>query len=291
MIMIRAKQKRNKDWEKGTEYIYVNGCSNTEGTDLALPNDYDAYPFILADLLGSNVISSASCGSSNHRICRSTIDFLCDIDVLPEIVVIQWTGTDRFETPYNFDMIENDNSYEGWKQHLPYSSVQTNRNFLNIHYRGFYRSNFYSTKDQMKKNWEGMDPEIETKRETAWATQMLSLDAYIKSLGIKKVIHFPFTKVWTYDTNPVLQAAFDTIDCPMEQKDTGMRWPLRDHGYKPCGDIIPGLNERDGHYMADAHYQIALWLYDYLKYGTTIKIKTADEYLDDREMNHYKLGR
>ena len=137
-----------------------------------------------------------------------------------------------------------------------------------------------------------MDEAIEVKRETAMATQMLSLDAYIKSLGIKRVIHFPFTKMWTYDINPVLQLAFDQIECPMEKKDSGMRWPLKDHGYKPCGKIIPGMNEADGHYMADAHHQIAVWLYDYIQYGTTIKIKSDDEYLDnDRELNHYALGR
>jgi len=291
--MLRAKQKKNKEWEKGTGYIYVNGCSNTEGTDLALPNDYDAYPFVLGDLLGKNVISSASCGSSNNRICRSTIDFLCDIDVLPEIVVIQWSGTDRFETPNGFDWIENDNNFEGWKQHLPYSSVQSSRSTVNIHFRGFYRQNFYTRESRLAKRWDDMDPEIELKRETALATQILSLDAYVKSLGIEKVIHFPFTKVWTYDTNPIIQLALDQVECPLEKKYSGMRWPLRDHGYKPCGEIIPGMNEADGHYMADAHYQIGLWLYEYIEYGNTIKTKSGDEYLgnEDREMNHYKLGR
>jgi len=288
--MLRAKQKKSREWEKGTGYVYVNGCSNTEGTDLALPNDYDAYPFILGDLLNLNVISSAACGSSNYRICRSTIDFLCDIDVLPEIVVIQWSGTDRFETPHNHDMIENDNNFEGWKQHLPYSAMQ--RPHMNIYYRGFYKSNFYSTTDQMKKDWEGMCPDIEMRREAAMATQMLSLDAYIKSLGIEKVIHFPFTKVYTYNNNPIVQAAFDAIDCPLHKKYSGIRWPLVDHGYKPCGEVIPGMNEPDGHFMADAHYQIALWLYNYIEYGNTIKTKLDDEYLgNDREMNHYKLGR
>lgn len=285
--MIRAKQKKSREWQKETGYIYVNGCSNTEGTDLAVPNDYDAYPFVLGDLLNLNVISSAACGSSNYRICRSTIDFLCDIDVLPEIVVIQWTGSDRFETPHNHDQIECDNNYEGWKQHLPYSSMQ--RPTLNIWYRGFYKSNFYSSDAQKKKTWTAMDPDIEMRRETAMATQMLSLDAYIKSLGIKKVIHFPFTKVWTYDKNPVVQATFDQIECPMERKDTGMRWPLKDHGYKPCGEILPGMNEPDSHYMADAHHQIAIWLYDYIQYGTTIKVLTNNE-KRETEANHYKLG-
>jgi len=305
--MLRAKRILSKDWDNSAGYVYVNGCSHTAGTEIALPNKYDAYPFALGELLGLNTVSSASMSSSNQRIYRSTIDFFSDAETMPEIAIIQWSGVDRFETPHNLRELQNqthlstvsnfvDQNHEGYYQHIPASVFDKTRSKMNIPFRKFYRETYYP--DYFKYGEDISN--VRNKLEITNAAQILGLDAYLKSLGIRKVIHL----IWEgYDnsiTNPVIQAMLDTVEIPMDDPYEALANVVHSHGYKLCTDITSRNKVIDNHYMADAHHQIAVWLYDYIQYGT--KIKISEGYVDERHpygkmgsltipINHYDLGK
>ena len=306
--MSRAKKVLSKDWDNSTGYIYVNGCSHTAGTQLALPNVYDGYPFVLGELLGLNTVSSASASSSNQRIYRSTIDFFSDAKTIPEIAIIQWTGIDRFETPNNLEALQSsfhiskasnyvDMHHEGWYQHLPASVFDKRRDRLNIPFRKFYREAIYP--DYFKY---GRDiSKVRNKLESANAAQILGLDAYLKSLGVR-VIHLIWEGFSKDEENSTLQNMLNTVEIPMDDPYEALASVIHTHGYQVCKEISEKNQIPDNHYMADAHHQIATWLYAYIQYGT--KIKLSEEYVDERdpigkmgslrsldEIHHYDLGK
>lgn len=279
--MIKAKRVLSKDWDNSAGYIYVNGCSHTAGTELALPNKYDGYPFVLGELLGLNTVSSASASSSNQRIYRSTIDFFSDAETMPEIAVIQWTGVDRFETPHNLN-----DHHEGWYQHIPATVFDKNRTKINIPFRKFYREAFYP--DYFKY---GQDlANVRNKLEAANAAQILGLDAYLKSLGIR-VIHLIWEGFSRNEINSTLQAMLDTVEIPMDDPYEALASVIHTYGYQVCKEVSERNRLPDNHYMADAHHQIATWLYAYIQYGE--KIKISEKYSDKRDpiIHHYDLGK
>lgn len=309
--MIKAKRVLSQDWDNSAGYIYVNGCSHTAGTWLALPNMYDSYAFGLGELLGLNTVSSASASSSNQRIYRSTIDFFSDAKVMPEIAVIQWTGVDRFETPNNLEALQSsfhmstkfnyvDDHHEGWYQHLPASVFDKRRTKLNIPFRKFYREAIYPDYFQNGKDISN----TRDKLEAANAAQILGLDAYLKSLGVR-VIHLIWEGFSRNEINSTLQAMLDTVEIPMDDPYEALASVIHTHGYQVCKEVSERNQLPDNHYMADAHHQIATWLYAYIQYGT--KIELSKEYIDERDpigklgslrsldtedrITHYDLGK
>jgi hypothetical protein len=283
--MLRAKRVLSKDWDSSAGYIYANGCSHTDGTLSALPNKYDAYPFVLGELLGLNTISSASSASSNQRIYRSTIDFFSDAEIIPEIAVIQWTGIDRFETPNNLNTLPNhvhaskqiltsigiDDNHEGWYQHLPSIIFDRNRANINIPFRKFYREAIYPEHSKSDST--------RSKLEAAIAAKILGLDSYLKSLGVR-VIHLIWDGFNKNEINPTLQTMLDTVETLTDDPYEALVNIIDSHGYQACRY----------HYMADAHHQIATWLYAYIQYG--IKIQISEGYSNKRDpiIHHYDLG-
>jgi len=306
--MIRAKKVLSTDWDNSAGYIYVNGCSHTAGTELSLPNKYNAYPFVLGELLGLNTVSSASMSSSNERIYRSTIDFFSDAEKLPDLAIIQWTGVDRFETPNNLEALQSsfnistassyvDEHHEGWYQHLPASVFDKRRTKLNIPFRKFYREAIYP--DYFKYGEDVSN--VRSKLEAANAAQILGLDAYLKSLDVR-VIHLIWEGFSKDEINPTLQTMLDTVEIPMDDPYEALANVVHSHGYKLCADITPRNKIPDNHYMADTHHQIATWLYAYIQYGDRIKL--SEEYIDERDpigklgslrsldaVLHYNLGK
>jgi len=306
--MMRAKKVLSKNWDNSSGYIYVNGCSHTAGTVLALPNVYDSYAFVLGDLLGLNTISSASASSSNQRIYRSTIDFFSDAKVMPEIAIIQWTGIDRFETPNNLEAIQSsfhistsskyvDMHHEGWFQHLPASLLDPRRSKINIPFRSFYRAAIYP--DYFK---HGKDvSNVRNKLQTANAAQILGLDAYLQSLGVR-VIHLIWEGFDKTEPNPILQTTLNSVEIPVNDPYEALANIIHSHGYQVCKEVSTRNHLPDNHYMADTHHQIATWLYAYMQYGT--KMELSEEFVDERDpigklgslrsldaVLHYNLGK
>lgn len=91
---------------------YVNGCSHTRGTKVAL-GDGKTWP----QLLPGTVIDNSKAGQSNQSIIRSTIHDIISAHIPPDKVVIQFTVLERFDLPYH-DI--------GWKTHYPLSDQKHN---------------------------------------------------------------------------------------------------------------------------------------------------------------------
>ena len=78
--------------------ILINGCSFTEGYNLS-PNTN--WPTVLSNQLQQEFVNLAIGGSGNHRIFRTTIEYL-NTHETPELVVIGWTALARYEMISNF---------------------------------------------------------------------------------------------------------------------------------------------------------------------------------------------
>jgi len=116
--------------------IVANGCSFTRGQELSAP-ETEAWPAVLASLLGVRYINLARDGSSNRRIVRTTAARLPEIceaaGVSPSevLVMITWTHTvrhechvpgNRREPPANHAVEHNWEDIGPWRldaEHLP----------------------------------------------------------------------------------------------------------------------------------------------------------------------------
>lgn len=82
--------------------LITNGCSLTEGEELASPN-VEAWPSVLAGLLGLDLVNLGMRAGSNRRIVRTTVSSLGDLCrerfVRPEeaLVLCLWTRPARIE--------------------------------------------------------------------------------------------------------------------------------------------------------------------------------------------------
>jgi hypothetical protein len=82
--------------------LVANGCSQTRGAELAQPGR-DAWPAVVAGMLGVPHVNMARDGASNRRIVRTTVVRLPTIcqeaGVQPDetLVLIAWTHTVRHE--------------------------------------------------------------------------------------------------------------------------------------------------------------------------------------------------
>lgn len=74
--------------------LYANGDSFTYGTGVDKQN---TWPALLAKELGYELVNDAVPGGSNHRVVRTTIDFLSKHK--PKLVVVAWSSYLRTEWP------------------------------------------------------------------------------------------------------------------------------------------------------------------------------------------------
>jgi len=75
--------------------ILANGCSHTAGSES--PRSYIDY---IAESLGHEFKNISWPGGSNHRILRTTLNWL-ETNSKPDLVVIGWTTHERFEFSYD----------------------------------------------------------------------------------------------------------------------------------------------------------------------------------------------
>lgn len=81
--------------------IFFNGDSHTSGSELLDPKN-DTYSYKLAKLLNAEIVDNPAIGgASNDRILRTTEDFLRDCKEYPDLIVIGWSESIRFDWFYD----------------------------------------------------------------------------------------------------------------------------------------------------------------------------------------------
>jgi len=84
--------------------ILVNGCSHTHGVTHAEVKKYEnkLWPNIVGELIGDNdVLNLSRGGDSAQNIADSTIHWLETNTITPDMVIIQWTYSQRFDVPFH----------------------------------------------------------------------------------------------------------------------------------------------------------------------------------------------
>ena len=106
--------------------ILANGCSHTHGIAHAVIKKYNnkLWPNIVGELIGDNdVLNLSKGGDSAQNIADSTIHWLETNTITPDIVIIQWTYSQRFDIPYHRrygdDPFRGDAMGSGIAQHFP----------------------------------------------------------------------------------------------------------------------------------------------------------------------------
>jgi len=91
------------------KYLFTNGDSWTWGQGLQEDQpDHKPrgqWPDVVGEELNLDVINISECGSSNERICRTTIEWVCgNLDKIKDtLFIIGWTVSDRWEWWDNFE--------------------------------------------------------------------------------------------------------------------------------------------------------------------------------------------
>lgn len=242
--------------------IYINGCSHTRGTNLSLPQTTDAYPYLLKNALNANIINKATVGGSNEKIVRQTIEDLC-LDKNVDLVILQWTDNTRFESPVKLrDPYHRQYSTDGWLQHRPTTALWPERKKLDIAWRQYYKQN-YAIGDKAIDTTLGLRIKLFKKH----LTQILALNAFIQSLGIRVInmCFLPF--VFKVSMSKDIQNLEWIIDPYI-----GMDVALLNSGCAKCRkrQAADMAGTYDGHYEKDGHLLLSQWILNYLKDGTTI---------------------
>ena len=107
--------------------ILANGCSHTHGTDHAVKYNYrdELWPNIMGKLIGDeDVLNIARPGDASQGIAESTIYWLETNSVKPDMVVIQWTYSNRGLlpapwNPYHYKASNDGSSYKFYKREGP----------------------------------------------------------------------------------------------------------------------------------------------------------------------------
>jgi hypothetical protein len=231
------------DWAGGMKKVlYVNGCSHTHGTELAMDNRLDlTWPHLLTNYLDFDLINDSECGSSNDRIFRTTIEYILSTPMPPEKVVIQFTDVERFELGHNNC---NPRSLNRSEKHLPFF-----KDFFELNVRKSYISPEYTHK---------------------LLNQIYSLENIFKEHAISDYTFLIWRKVdQNYNTYKFInkdKLIFD-VCLKLSQKYTTCIKP------DPLRNNVP-----DNHFGQDAHYEIFEWL-KYKKdwYGKITKSEDISE--------------
>ena len=236
--------------------ILVNGCSHSLGTHLSLPNIKDRYDRLLAKYYNADISNLATSGGSNEKIFRQTVQEVTNVKY--DLVILQWTDFDRFETPTKMenDHYHNRFSIDGWLQHKPSSILWPEREKLNIKWRDYYLANW-------NENINKKDFQVKMHKKNA--ALILALNAHISSLGIRCI-----NLSWhPFKIRDSLYEPLKKLEWPIEHS-YGFHNALFDYGYQYCMKSNGDKTGRDGHYEADGHYQLFQWIVDYLENGIMV---------------------
>lgn len=252
--------------------LFVNGCSHTEGTKLALDNNLkQAWPFKLQKLLGPHwdISNYSLAGGSNERIVRTTIENVSLAAIPPDLAVIQFTNPFRFEVPS-----ADDNSF---LQVLPH--VYIDPEYADV------SKEFFPCGDFIKTFYNHKDYKARVLVHEKFITQLLTLQNFFQNYDI------PYIFIIWWDLEPIVQEMPLTkvVDksCilnynPSTNKIDPMDNILHSYGYK-LANKIRSDGTRDKHYMVDGHDFISDNLYNF--YIRKKHLVSADKVVED-EIEH-----
>lgn len=222
--------------------LFVNGCSHTAGTREALDADFsNTWPGVLKKL-GLEVTDKSLKGCSNERILRSSVAHILEDNY--DFVAIQWTFSERFETPSP--------EHAGFYQHLPWA--------INGYGPDHPHAKFY------EEFYPRQASHVRENRDQQLIHQMYLMQTVLQAKNINYcfMVWFPIYKAclrhntWKYiDKDHILNYKDGQI--------IGMDNILHDAGYKLSKRPIIGHEEwLDHHYMADGHLHIAKMVMEYI---------------------------
>lgn len=254
--------------------IYVNGCSYTSGTKYSISKSRYAWPYRLGKLLGKEVFNRALEGGSNDRILRTTIQDV--IEMNPEMVIIQWSGSERFETPV-----------DNWLQHRPYSPCLM-IGVEKIPHQDFYKKCFWPDAPKNKKQFSNIvDNECDSKQ----LSQMLAVNSFVRdTMGIR-CIHLLSYKIKNNRMRKIMESF-----CEMaHDSKMSITQILHDNNIVVTNNPMPspyGSNIKyyDAHFGKDGHQFQANLLFDYITKNKLISTMIEGDRETDRTIHHYNLG-
>lgn len=165
-------------------YVITNGCSCTRGEELANSSD-EAWPSVLASLLGAQAINLARDGSSNRRIVRSTVErlplLLAELQAPPGdvLVILCWTESSRHEY---FSEAESPERRNGTSE----DSLDANWQRIGI-WRD--RKGHRPTRAFYRHMWS------DTGQAVNFCVDWVTIDAYLRGLGVDARYAFAFPPI------------------------------------------------------------------------------------------------
>jgi len=84
-----------------SKLILANGCSHTAGSECTT-----SWGNEISKKLNGNLMNISQPGGSNHRIMRTTIEWIQARTVKPDLVLIGWTTHERFEITWRGKRID-----------------------------------------------------------------------------------------------------------------------------------------------------------------------------------------
>lgn len=167
------------------KYCYVNGCSYTYGDTLSDPANENFSVKFSKNLNFVDCVNDSQCGGSNHRIVRTTLNFLlnnkdCWDDLL---VIIGWTCPHRIElwSDYSHEWLwinqyrQSEYSEKGHKARLYYQNIWnevnaytdyflnviTLQSFLKLHNIKYYMFRSFAFQNPLTNKFYGNDADFE----------------------------------------------------------------------------------------------------------------------------------
>ena len=208
--------------------LYVNGDSNSNGEDLARPQE-DSWASLLAKRLDCQLINEAKSGTSNPRILRTASNALAHCDARNTLVIIGWTSWEREEWFHNGQYYDVN---AGGHDQLP------------------------TELEQRYKQWvTEQTPEQQSIKSLNTQSQLHRLH---RSFMERRLPHLFFNALMPFQHNLLNSEHLDWHNNYLGPYDNDLSyyWYLKNHGRKPT---------KNNHFSEDAQ---AIWadvLYNYIK--------------------------
>lgn len=255
--------------------LFVNGCSHTEGTELALDGDLtQAWPYKLQQLLQHDELHNSSCaGGSNDRVTRTTVEDVMLSAIPPDLAVVQFTDPYRFETP--------DETLDEYKQFLPHT-------FQAKEYDHAFKHGRIDKAFCIKHyNWSSfMQRRL---LQDKMLTQIMSLQNLFENQDIPYVFIIWWELIDGMESTPLFRSInksnilnYDIVSNKLIPMDT----ILHSRGYKLCNKIRPD-GTLDKHYTLDGHQFIAESILSFITHSNHLLCRGGVTDLEREEIQHY----
>jgi len=217
--------------------IYTIGDSFTYGEEV--PNrEVDAYPYVLARMLSTEVTNLGRPASGNYRMVKRAMDVV--LNEKPELIVIGWSDPARQE------FADSINTYEPEK--LRIGDIWAGRNYRNMQAAGDFRMNLI-------KYMTAYD--VPTYYYAKWLRQIILVQTFCRANDVKCIMFSAcnsedYNKKY-FDTHKHLSTHIDT--------NTYIDWPMKGSADWTFGTPHgPG-----GHFLEEGHQRVADKIYEHIR--------------------------